>query len=119
MADFAARIGRVRMKNGGADVRVLESKPGLDGAEDWRGAIVRNARAIAEMATDDAPLSGYVVVGLYGDGCTSVAFRYDLESGGIIPRALLPAYVAEVIRRDLISAEESRDVFNDMFQWVE
>lgn len=48
MSEFRARIGRVRMKNGGADVVVFDRKPvNLDG-EDYRGTIVANARRIAE-----------------------------------------------------------------------
>jgi hypothetical protein len=35
-SEFGARIGRIRMKNGGADVRVLDRQPiNLDG-DDWR-----------------------------------------------------------------------------------
>lgn len=118
MTDFAARIGRVRMKNGGADVHVLESKPGPDGAEDWRGAVVRNAKAVAEMGTDASPLVGYLLIGIFGDGATSVGFRVD-EDRCVVPRALFPAWVAEIVRRDLVSAQEAEIVFDNRFQWVE
>jgi len=119
VSEFRARIGRIRMKNGGAEVRVLTSKPGPDGADDWRGAIVRNARAVAEMGTNDNPLAGYVLVGIFEDGGTSVGWRYNFEARNAIPRMLLPSWLAEIVRRDLISGNEARGVFNEMFQWVD
>ena len=114
--EFAARIGRVRMKSGGADVRILRNKPGLDGKEDWRGAIVKNARAVADMGTDEDALVGYVLVGVFKGGAASVGYRYHPDECPI-PRALFPAWIAEVIRRDRISNEEARDVFHEMFEW--
>lgn len=117
-AEFKTRIRRVSLK-GGADVHVLESKPGHDGKDDWRGALVRNAKAVAEMGTDADPLAGYVLVGIFASGRTSVGYRYNFESDHSISRLLLPSFVAEVIRRDVISGEEARDVFNEMFEWRE
>lgn len=116
MTEFRARIGRIRMKNGGADVRVLESKRGPDGGDDWRGAIVRNAKSVAEQDTPDSPLVGYILIGMYGDGATSVGFRYDNDRC-LIPRSLMPAWVAEIIRRDMVTAPEASDKFNEMFYW--
>jgi hypothetical protein len=118
VSEFRARIGRVRMKNGGADVRLLESKPGLDGGDDWRGAIVRNARTVAEQGTTESPLAGYVLVGVFQDGSASVGYRYDPDTCPI-PRSLFPSWLAEIIRRDLITDNSARDVFNEMFEWRE
>lgn len=56
-------------------------------------------------------------MGLYQNGGTSVGFRYDFESKNSIPRMLLPAWIAEVLRRDLIAKTEARDTFNEMFEW--
>jgi hypothetical protein len=106
------------MKGGGADVRVLNREPvNLDG-EDWRGDIVRCARVAAGYATDDRPLAGFVVLALFSDGATSVGWRYDPDTAKI-PRALLPHWVSEVIRRDLIVSAEAQDTFNNMFEWCE
>jgi hypothetical protein len=117
-SEFGARIGRIRMKNGGADVRVLDRQPiNLDG-DDWRGTIVRAARQIAALGTDDQQLVGYFIAGVFSDGTTSTGFRYDPVKC-VIPRALFPAWVAEIIRRDLITETEARDVFNEMFEWQE
>lgn len=118
MTEFRARIGRIRMKNGGADVRVLNREPVNPNGEDWRGKIVANARGVADQATDEAPLVGYLVVGLYADGASSVGFRYDYDRCPV-PRMLIPAWVAEILRRDMITAPEAADKFNDMFEWRE
>lgn len=117
MNEFGARIGRIRMKNGGAEVRVLPTRaePFPD-EEDYRGAIVRNARRVAEF---DKPLAGYLILGFFEDASVSVGYRYNNKCTRAIPRMLLPAWIAEVVRRDLISNEEARDVFNEMFQWQE
>lgn len=116
MTEFRARIARIRMKNGGAEVRVLRREPINPDGEDYRGKVVENARRVAEMATDEAPLVGYVLVGLYRDGTTSVGYRYDLNDCPV-PRMILPEWIAEIIRRDMITAPEARDVFNEMFEW--
>lgn len=118
MSEFAARISRVRMKSGGADVRVLRNHRVEEGGEDFRGALMQNARRVAEYG-DATPLAGYVLVGIFDDGSTSVGYRYNFENERAIPRTLLPAWIAEVMRRDLISAEEARSTFDDMFQWVD
>ena len=123
MSDFAARIGRIRMKDGGAEVRVLHSRPGPDGGDDWRGAVVRNARAVAEFATEEAPLVGYLLIGFYDDGTNSVGFRYDSNNRNAIPTNLIPAWTAEIIRRHMIvdaeASDKARTVFNEMFEWRE
>jgi hypothetical protein len=116
MTDFAVRLRRVRLK-GGADVHVLHNKQPDPGNENWRGSLVRNARNIAGFASDDLPLAGYVVVGLFADGSASVAYRYDTTQSNSVPRSLIPAWIAEIIRREMITCVEARDTFNDMFEW--
>jgi hypothetical protein len=112
MAEFRARIGRIKMKNGGAEVRILPAtSPNPDG-EDWRGKIIENARYIAEQATNDAPLVGYFILGMFGDGCTSTGFRFDPSFCNIIPRALMPSWIAEIARRDIVTSAEACDVVN-------
>jgi hypothetical protein len=118
MTDFRARIGRIRMKNGGAEVRILDRKSVNPDGEDWRGTVVRNARTVAEHATSECPLVGYILIGFYGDGATSVGFRYDQKKCPI-PRALMPAWIAEIVRRDMVLAPEAKDIFNQMFERIE
>lgn len=104
------------MKNGGAEVRVLDNKRLSEGGEDYRGTIVTAARQAAEMSSEDSSLAGYVIIGLYSDGLTSLSFRYD-HSKAMIPKALIPAWLAEVLRRDILAHGEARDTFNQMFEW--
>jgi hypothetical protein len=118
MSEFRARIGRVRMKNGGADVRVLDREAVNSKGEDWRGSVVSNARKIAEQATADAPLVGYLVLGIYGDGCSSIGYRYDYAKSPV-PRMLIPAWIAEIVRRDIITEPAAADKFNEMFEWTD
>lgn len=107
-----ARIGKIRLKAGGAEVRILRrDTPDDDGRENWRGKIVDNARGIASYSQPDSELVGYFVMGLFSDGSSSVAFRYDPKRSPI-PRALLPAYIAEVLRRDMITYGEAVEVVN-------
>lgn len=103
-----ARIGRVRMKGGGADVRVLRSRLAPDG-QNWCGKIVEHARSVAAMDDAASQLVGFCVVGLFSDGASSVGFRYDPKSSPI-PRALIPAFIAEVLRRDMVTAPEAEEV---------
>lgn len=116
MSEFRARIGRVRMKNGGADVRVLNREPINADGEDWRGKIVSNARGVADQATDKAPLVGFVVLGFFADGGYSLGYRYDYENCPV-PRTLIPAWVEDVLRRDMIMKIEARETFEEMFEW--
>lgn len=116
MSEFRARIGRIRMKNGGADVRVLNREPINPEGEDWRGKIITNAKTIAEQGTDKAPLVGYLVIGMFEDGTYSTGYRYDWERCPV-PRVLIPAWIAEIIRTDMIVEVETHKVFNEMFEW--
>lgn len=104
------------MKSGGADVHVINRQVDNGDGQDWRGSIVANARKVADVGTEDCPLVGYVVVGMFADGMTSVGFRHDPERCPI-PRALMPAWIAEVFRRELIVEPEAADKFNEMFEW--
>jgi hypothetical protein len=111
MTDFRARIGRVRMKSGGADVRVLHTpQPNDGGTENWRGKLIEHAK---EVAGYEGVLDGYVVIGLWEDGCRSLAYRFSPR----IPRDLMPSYVAEMLRRDAITEHEAKETFNSMFEW--
>lgn len=118
MTEFRARIGRVRMKAGGADVRVIDRMVDNGNGQDWRGTICASARGIADIATDDEPLAGYIIIGMFAGGAASVGYRYD-PAACHIPRALLPSWVAEVIRRDLITERECHQVFDEKFEWRE
>lgn len=89
----AARIGKIRLKSGGAEVRVLGRDCRPDG-ESYKGLIVQHARAIADT-TDD--MVGFVVVGIFADGTHNCGFRLDKDC--VVGRTMLPSYVADVVRR--------------------
>jgi hypothetical protein len=108
----AARIGKITMKNGGAEIRLIrQERKDEGGAENWQGRIVTCARNIADYSEPGSELCGFVVLGLYSDGANAIGWRYDGKRSPI-PRALLPAYVAEVIRTDLVTQVEAVEVFN-------
>jgi hypothetical protein len=103
----AARIGRVRLKSGGTEVRVLRNPLPNDG-ENWRGKVVQHARKVGEYDEPGSVLVGFCVIGLFSDGAASVGLRWDKKRSPI-PTALMPQYIAEVIRRDLITAPEAEE----------
>lgn len=92
------RIGKIRLKAGGAEVRVLNRSVRNDG-ENWRGLIVRHAREIAEHQPKQE-MVGFVIVAMFDDGGYSTSVRVD--GSAKISRTLLPSYVAEVVRRDVL-----------------
>lgn len=116
MSEFRARIGRIRMKNGGADVRVLDRKELNPDGENWRGKVIENARAVASFDQQGSDFVGYILIGFYSDGSSSVGFRYDANRCPI-PRSLMPSYIAELVRRDMVTAPECREIFDQKFEW--
>lgn len=114
---FAARIRRVRMKDG-ADVHVLHTPMVNDlggNPENWRGKLRTHAATISDQGTEASPLDGYIVIGLFADGGSSVAFRIPER----LPACLVTGYVAEIMRRDLITDREAERVFDNKFVWVD
>lgn len=66
------------------------------------GKIARSARILAENATDEAPLIGFVTVAVYGDGAYSVGYQCPTpETHPFCGPALFTAYAKEVIEREL------------------
>lgn len=107
----AGRIGKVRMKATGFEFRVIEGP--TDPESDYGARMIDNARQIASWPE----MTGYVVMGLYRDGTSSVGIRWSDEC--VVPRALAPAWIAEILRRDLITAAEAEGVFHENFKWVD
>lgn len=50
-----------------------------------------------------------MVLGFFSDGSVSSGFRWNNKRSPI-PRSLMPAYVAEVVRRDLVTSPEAEEV---------
>ena len=106
------------MKAGGADVHVIDRQPINLDSEDWRGRLTLAAREIGGLGTDEAPLVGYFVMGIFADGATSTGYRYD-PARCPIPRALMPSWIAEIVRRDMITENEAAALFDAKFEWKE
>lgn len=112
------RLRSIRYKDGRATLHVLHNTmpDDLDGtAENWRGKLIEHAKAIASYDDNASALDGYVIVGLFADGKTSLAYRLPER----IPQCLAPAYLNEVIRRDVITEREAERVFDHKFEYVE
>jgi hypothetical protein len=117
VSEFRARISRVRLKNGGCDVRILDNRALADGGEDNRGAIMACARNVGMHHTDTNPLVGYIVAGVFKDGSYSFGYRWGDEVP--IPSMMLPTWLGEVARREVLMGSEAEHVFRSMFEWVE
>lgn len=104
MTDFAARISRVRMKAGGADVVVLEQPLRPEMASD----LVEIAAHYAADNQPDSYLHGFVLIAMFSNGANAVAVR----GPNSIPRALLPAMTAELVRDRVLTEETACDVVN-------
>jgi hypothetical protein len=100
-----ARIGKIRMKAGGAIVRVLDRVAKDPGDENWRGKLIEHARIVAGYNDKDSDLVGFVVIGLFSDGAHSLGFRWNPDRSPI-PRRLMPSYLAELVREDMISSRD-------------
>lgn len=103
-----ARIGKIRLKAGGAEVRVLRNVA-ADPADNLRGKIIGHAKMIADMGKPGSELVGFITIGLFADGKSTVGCRFDPNSSPI-PKSLIPSWAAEILRRDLITSAEAEEV---------
>lgn len=106
----AVRIGKIKLKAGGAEVRILERPTRPDG-ESWAGAIVQAAQTVASFEEPGTELIGFFVIGFYSDGGRSSGFRWDPVKAPF-DRRLLPGFAAEIIREDLITEDCARTIVN-------
>jgi len=90
------RIGKIKLKGGA----ILHRLPVLEKDEAHAG-IMRAARMVSEYTPI---LHGYVVFGWDQDGMSSLGYRIDKDS--YIGRTLLPAFVADALRRRMIEDHE-------------
>lgn len=111
MSEFAARIARVRMKKGGADLHIIEGWQEPE-EESSAATLVRSAREYADVG-----VAGFILLGFDNEG--QVLFQHRTDGDLPIPRTLLPTYVAELVRRYVLTDTQARVVFDDMFKWVE
>lgn len=95
------RISRVRMK-GGADITVLK-RPAVteNGAK-----MIEHARHLA--ATFGDSLCGFFILAFDADGSYSNGLRLPNEC--VIPLTLFPAWIEEIVRRELVTTQQVHDV---------
>lgn len=108
------RLRSIRPKSGGATIRVLHNRH-ADPADNLAGKIERYARIIASLDSAESRLDGFLIIGLYDNGCTNVGFHMPER----LPLTLATAFLAETIRRDLVTQNEARAVFDEKFEWRE
>lgn len=106
----AARIGKITMKSGGAEVRILRQETPKNNVQ---GLIMTEARKIADMSEPGSELVGFVWIGIFSDNRTATGAHINSST---IPfnRAMIPAFVSEVLRRDLITSHEADEVACDV-----
>lgn len=112
MTEFAARIRSVRPKHSNVHLMMLPTPVNNEG-ENIAGCMLRGAKQVAEYDEPGSRLDGYIVIGLFEDGTRSLGFRIPSR----LPRDLLPSYVAEMLRRDGITAHEAAEEFDRRFEW--
>jgi len=108
---MSGRIGKVRMKATGFEFRVISGPP--EPENDAGAKLMEFSRAISA----DPELMGCMVIGLTRDGYR-IGLHWDDEHSSI-PRSLFPSYVAEILRRELLTGPEAESVFDSKFEWVE
>lgn len=99
------RIGRVKMKSGGADVRILRRRPVGGLGED----LIKHARGVAEAQGDE--IAGFFVVSWDREGAFSVGWRRRPEESAV-PMTLLPSWIAEIVRREIVTTKQVHDVLD-------
>jgi hypothetical protein len=94
------RIGRVKPKSG--NVTML---PGVDTSREIEQALRRHAAQIADYWPGH--MGGFAIVAWAMDGRWARGTRINNKS--FVGQTLLPAYVAEILRRD-VAADVTREV---------
>lgn len=109
---MSGRIGKVTMKETGFSFRVIDGPADPD--NDMGAAMMRHARTISSWPG----LVGTIVIGVFEDSKTSVAFRWDDERSPV-PRTLVPSWISEIVRREMVTGQEAESVFDNKFELVE
>ena len=110
MSEFRARIRSVRPKTGGQLI-MFPTAVNADG-DNLRGKMIEHAKIISGNSGE---LDGFLVIGLWADGRRSLGYRMPAR----IPREMLPAYIAEILRTDCVTDWQAGFTFDEKFEWVE
>jgi hypothetical protein len=91
------RIARIRPKNGGAEVRILDANPGA--RDDNQHHLQRHAREIGQRYPAGA-LAGFAVIGWGFDG--AYLMGYAIHEKSPITETLMAAFVHDALLRERI-----------------
>ena len=92
------------------DIGNLKAVEASGDPDSLSGKVARSARILAENATDDAPLIGFVTVAIYGDGAHSIGYQCPtIETHPFCGPVLFTAYIKEVIERNLTGQQAADD----------
>lgn len=105
------RLRTVRYKDGRAPLHVIHNPDTVD----LMGLMQTHARNIAGYSTPGSKLDGFVMIGLFDDGSSSVGCRIPDR----LLSCLIPAYVEELMRRDMVTEPAAKREFDRNFEWVE
>jgi len=105
------RLRSVRYKDGRAPLLLLHNPDTID----LMGALQSHARDIAGYSTPGSKLDGFVIIGFFDDGSSSIGCRIPER----LPACLIPAYVEELMRRDMVTQPAAKKEFDRNFEWVE
>lgn len=97
------RVGRIKLKSGGAEVRVLHAAE----RGELNDKLVEHAGIIAGLFPKDDEMMGFVVVAWGRDGGFSRGTRIHRDSQ--VGETMIPSFVADVLRRDTMESV-ARDV---------
>lgn len=101
------RIGKVRMKSGGAPITIISNR--LETPDD---RLLSAANYIARQPD----LQGFVVIGVVAGPEYRIAVNLENTD---VPETLIPAYVAEILRTNLLTRSEAAEIFDDKSEWRE
>ena len=105
------RISRVRMKDGGADVRVLKSGGGLSTRAKL---LLEYARQTAAIRDKDGDFAGFLILAWGSNGWFTVSGDVATKESRI-PINLLPAWVEETVRREFVTGREVRQIIDNEY----
>ena len=90
------RIGKVKLKAGGATLHKLEAPAGDEIQHQMRISAARIAGTF-----DEGEMRGYVAIGWNAEGGYKVGWRMDVADSSI-GFTLMPSWIADIMRRELI-----------------
>jgi len=105
------RLRSVRYKDGRAPLLLLHNPDAID----LMGTLQDHARFIAGESNSTGRLDGFIIIGLFDDGSSSIGCRIPER----LPSCLIPAYIEELMRRDMVTEPAAKKEFDRNFEWVE